>query len=103
MTRPEGYVGVHKDMNGGMTEMGKIVRDAWVFGFIPETETCEGWSADQIQSLWSKNSEEWNKYNFQVGSLPPDMLKTFMRIHDASMARARGAGWDPEKDLTDEQ
>ena len=37
------YVGIDKDINGGMTTTGKIIRDAWIFGILPETETCEGW------------------------------------------------------------
>ena len=37
------YVGIHNDINGGMTATGKIIRDAHVFGIIAETETCEGW------------------------------------------------------------
>ena len=39
MSKPTKYVGIHKDINGGMTTIGKIIRDAWVFELIPETET----------------------------------------------------------------
>ena len=37
------YVGIHNNINGGMTATGKIIRDAQVFGIIEENETCEGW------------------------------------------------------------
>jgi hypothetical protein len=37
------YVGIDKDPKGAMNPTGNIIRDAWVFGLIPETETCEGW------------------------------------------------------------
>ena len=40
------YVGINNEDNGGTTQSGKIIRDAWVFGIIPESETCEGWTPD---------------------------------------------------------
>ena len=45
------YVGIDKDINGGMTTTGKIIRDAWIFGILPETETCEGWLPQGIETL----------------------------------------------------
>ena len=39
------YVGIDQDKDGGLTNLGRIVRDAWVFGILPETETCSGWSS----------------------------------------------------------
>ncbi len=103
MAKPGVYVGIDKDINGGMTEMGKIIRDAWVFGLIPETETCEGWLGQGIEDLWRKTSDEWEKYGFLVSNLPPELLEKFMRIQDKAVEKARAAGWDPQKDLTDEQ
>ena len=93
------YVGITKDINGGMTDTGKIIRDAWVFGIIPESETCEGWLAAGIETLWEKVSTEWEKYGFQVGMLPEDLRLRFMRIQDEAIVRARDAGWDGEKEL----
>ena len=72
MTAPKTYVGIDNDINGGMTDTGKIIRNGWVFGLIPETETCEGWVAGQIEELWRKNNVEWEKYGFQVGQLPDE-------------------------------
>jgi hypothetical protein len=93
------YVGIHNDLNGGMTDTAKIIRDAWVFNLIPESESCEGWEASQIEELWRKVNTEWEKYGFLVGNLPPELRERFMRIHDAAMARARTAGWDAENEL----
>lgn len=90
------YVGIHKDINGGMTDTGKIIRDAWVFGIIPETETCEGWRLQGIEDLWAKVQQEWGKYEFQVGHLPEELRERFLRIQGEAMKRARAAGWDPE-------
>lgn len=41
----EPYAGIDKDIDGGMTAAGRIIRDAWAFDILPETETCAGWDA----------------------------------------------------------
>lgn len=94
------YVGIHNDINGGMTDTGKIIRDAWVFGIIPESESCEGWLAAGIESLWQKVNVEWAKYGFLVSNLPDELREKFMRIHDAAVTRAKEAGWHGEKELS---
>lgn len=99
MKKERRYVGITKDINGGMTDTAKIIRDAWVFGIIPESETCEGWQAAGIEALWEKVSAEWEKYNYQVGLLPKDLRLRFMRIQDEAIARAKAAGWDGEGEL----
>lgn len=99
MREPKRYVGIHNDINGGMTSTGKIIRDAWVFGLIPETETCEGWLAEGLEDLWRKVNDEWEKYGFMVSKLPDDLRQNFMRIHDEAFARAKAAGWDAENEL----
>ncbi len=38
MTRPTIYEGLNNEPQGGMTPTGNIVRDAWVFGLIPEDQ-----------------------------------------------------------------
>lgn len=96
------YVGVHNDINGGMTDTGKIIRDAWVFGLIPETETCEGWLAQGIEGLWIKVNKEWEKYGFLVSNLPDELKQKFMRIQAEAIERAKTAGWDPDRDISDE-
>jgi hypothetical protein len=93
------YVGIQNDINGGMTDTGKIIRDAWVFGIIPETETCEGWLAQGLEDLWRKVNAEWEKYGFSVGQLPAEMRDNFMRIHNEAMQKAKAAGWDAENEL----
>lgn len=96
------YVGIHKDINGGMTDTGKIIRDAWAFGLIPETETCEGWMVQGIESLWQRVSAEWEKYGFQVGNLPPDLRENYLRIQNEAIEKAKSAGWDADRDLEDD-
>ncbi len=96
------YVGIHNELNGGMTDTGKIIRDAWVFGIIPETQTCEGWLAQGIQDLWQKTSAEWEKYGFLVNNLPPELRERFERIQSEAVERAKQAGWDPERDVAED-
>jgi hypothetical protein len=90
------YVGIDKEINGGMTDTGKIIRDAWVFGIIEESETCEGWMPQGIEDLWKKVNQEWEKYGFRVNALPEELRERFFRIQNAAVEKARAAGWDPE-------
>lgn len=94
------YIGIDKDIDGGMTDTGKIIRDAWVFGIIDESETCEGWSPQGIEDLWRRVNQEWEKYGFRVGQLPAELRERFMRIQTEAVEKARRAGWNPE--LTDD-
>lgn len=92
-TQPR-YVGIDNEINGGMTDTAKIIRDAWVFGIIREAETCEGWLPQEIESLWEKVQNAWEPYGFRVASLPEDLQLRFFRIQRAAAKRARQAGWD---------
>lgn len=93
------YVGIHNDLNGGMTDTGKIIRDAWVFGIIPENETCEGWQAHAIEDLWVKVDTQWEKYEFLVSRLPEGLQQRFYRIHHHAFKKARAEGWDPYSEI----
>jgi len=90
------YVGIDNDQFGGMTDTGKIIRDAWTFGLIPESETCAGWLAAGIEDLWRKVDGEWEKYGYRVSALPADIQARYLRIQHDAVERAREAGWNPE-------
>jgi len=90
------YVGINNDKDGGMTDTGKIIRAAWVFDIIPETETCENWLPQGIQGLWDKTNDEWEKYGFLVSNLPPELREKFERIHKEAVENAKKLGWDPD-------
>ncbi len=96
------YVGIHNDINGGMTDTGKLIRDAWAFGIIPEEQTCEGWLRAGIEGLWNKVDNEWEKYGFRVSNLPDPIRERYLRIHDKAIERAREAGWHGEQELSDD-
>ena len=103
MGRPNTYVGVNNDVNGGMTNIGKIVRDAWVFELLPETETCEGWNQGQVDVLLDKVNAEWDKYGCMVSLLPEALRERHKRIHDAAVASAKAAGWSGELETIDDK
>ena len=102
MPKPKTYVGVQNDLNGGMTVIGKIVRDAWVFGLLDETETCEGWDGSRIDVILQKVNAEWDKYGCMVTQLPPELYERHQRIHDKAIAKAKAVGWGGEFETDDE-
>ena len=103
MARPNIYVGINNDVHGGMTNIGKIIRDAWVFELLPETETCEGWNQGQVDVLLDKVNAEWDKYGCMVSLLPEALRERHKRIHDAAVARAKAAGWSGEHETIDDK
>jgi hypothetical protein len=102
MTKPQTYIGIDQEIHGGMTAIGKLIRDAWVFGVIPETETCAGWDLARIDALLHKVNNEWDKYGCLVSHLPEDLRERHQRIHGEAIERARAAGWSGEIETNDE-
>jgi hypothetical protein len=102
MTKPQTYIGIDQEIHGGMTAIGKLIRDAWVFGVIPETETCAGWNLARIDALLHKVNDEWDKYGCLVSHLPDELRERHRRIHGEAMERARAAGWSGEIETSDE-
>lgn len=89
-------------MYGGMTSIGKMIHDAWVFGLIPESETCAGWNLAGIDGLLHKVNNEWDKYGCLVSNLPDELRARHQRIHGEAVERARAAGWSGEIETYDE-
>ena len=96
------YIGIDKDPKGAMNPTGNIIRDAWVFGLIPETETCGGWTPQGLDALYDKVSAEWGKYGYLVSNLPPELAERHRRIYGAAIEKARDKGWDPGLALEDD-
>lgn len=94
------YAGIDNDPTGAMNPTGNIIRDAWVFGLIPESETCAGWNQQGIQDLYDAVSRAWEPYGHLVSNLTPELRARHQRIYEAAIAQARASGWDPE--LVDE-
>lgn len=102
MARPDKYIGLDNEINGGMTTIGKIIRDAQVFRLIDESETCEGWNLAGIDSLLDKVNTEWDKYGCLVRNLPEDLFQRHQKIHGAAAKKAKEAGWSGEAETDDE-
>ena len=92
------YAGIDNDEQGGMTPIGAIIRDAWVFSLIPEHETCAGGSIDRLQKLYDQVHLAWEPYGHLASRLPPELAERHRRIHDAAVRRARELGWNPALD-----
>jgi len=103
MAKSYTYIGIDKDVNGGMTTIGKLIRDAWMFGLIPETETCEGWNLAGIDALLDKVNAEWDKYGCLVSHLPEDLRQRHAKFHGKAIAKAKAAGWSGEQETDDEK
>jgi len=99
---PKTYDGLNNDINGGMTMIGKIIRDAWLFEILPETETCEGWEIFRIDAIHQQVNNEWDKYGCMVSNLPEELRARHKRIYDEAIALAKTRGWNPEDIVSDE-
>lgn len=96
------YPGLNNDINGGMTMIGKLIRDAWVFEILPEGETCEGWEISRIDAIHQQVNDQWDKYGCMVSALPDNLRERHQRIFDQAIKEARERGWDPENIAKDE-
>ncbi len=94
--RDKTYVGLDADSYGGMTPTGTIIRDAKVFGLIPEDQTCEGWPVSRIEALYAQVSDAWHPYGHLASRLPEELRERHRRIYDAAILRARELGWSAE-------
>lgn len=96
MDKTRVYVGLDKDEYGGMTPTGTVIRDAWVFGILPEGETCSGWSYDRMQALYDQVTVAWEPYGHLASRLPEPLRQRHQVIYDLALAQAKGLGWSPE-------
>jgi membrane peptidoglycan carboxypeptidase len=90
------YEGIDQQYGGAMTPTANIIRDAWVFGILPEDQTCAGWTIQGIEDLYDKVTEAWHPYGHLVSRLPPELRERHERIYSEAIQKARAAGWDPE-------
>ena len=89
------YLGFHQDKHG-MTQLGRIVLDGWLFGLIPESEDCAGWDLGRMQMLMEKVQAEWDKYANLPSRLPTELRERHAEIYARALVQARDKGWDPE-------
>jgi hypothetical protein len=96
------YPGIDQDPSGGMNPTGNIIRDAWVFGIIPETETCAGWDVQRMEQLYDQVSRAWAPHGHLPSRLPPELRERHRRIYEQALRLAREKGWDPDRELEDD-
>ncbi len=98
--RQKNYPGYDEDRWGGFTEIGRIIRDAKVFGLIAEDEQCKDWPRHRLEQLWEQVSAKWDEYGAMPSRLPPELRQRHEAIHAAALEKARAMGWTPEEWLS---
>ncbi len=101
--KPDRYVGLANEINGGMTPIAKMIRDAKVFSLIEDTETCEGWNLQGLNALQDEVNQHWDRYGCLVSLLPDALRERHQLIHGAALQAAKQAGWCGELETNDEQ
>jgi hypothetical protein len=91
------YVGLAADSHG-LTQTGRTVLDARVFGLIGDAEDCAGWDLSRIQALMNRVEQEWDRHGGLPSSLPPELAERHRRIYDEAIRAAGTRGWLPELD-----
>ncbi len=97
MSEKMNYAGFHQDAHG-ITMLGRIVLDAWLFGLIPREEDCAGWDLQRMQQLMDRVNRAWDQYGNLPSRLPPDLQTQHAELYSWAMQRARERGWNPELD-----
>jgi hypothetical protein len=90
------YPGIEQDQFAGMTDIGQIIRDAWVFGILVEEETCAGWDFARLELLYEQVHEAWAPYGHLVSQLPPELRERHLRIYNEALQKAKALGWTAE-------
>jgi hypothetical protein len=96
------YEGILEDRYGGMTHTGAVIKDAWIFGILPESETCKGWTIGRIEALYDQVHRARERHGYTVAELPPEIRERHERIHREAIERAKAMGWDADRDISDE-
>lgn len=95
------YVGIDNDSQGGLTHLGRVVRDAWIFGILPGTETCAGWDSAQMQNLYEQVYAAWEPYAHLPSRLPENLREKHAQLYAEAIRIARSNGWNAELDKDD--
>lgn len=92
------YPGLPDDLYGGMTDIGVIIRDAWVLGVLPESQNCRGWTLAELRALRARVARAWAAHGDSFVTLPAALKQRYLRIHEAATRRGREHGWRPDAD-----
>ena len=89
------YAGLNNDKHG-LTQLGRVVLDAWLFDLVAPTQDCAGWDMGRMQSLMERVQAEWDKYSNLPSRLPPGLRERHGELYANAIQAARSKGWDPE-------
>lgn len=89
------YPGFTQD-NHGMTMLGRVVLDAWIFGLIPREEECTGWDLGRMQLLMNQVQDRWDELGGLPSRLPQDLRQKHEELYNWARQRALERGWDAE-------
>lgn len=89
------YCGFNQDTHG-MTMLGRVVLDGWLFGHIPETEDCAGWDLARMQILMNQNEVQWDRHGNLPSRLPDELRERHAKLYVWATERGRERGWNPE-------
>lgn len=92
------YPGLRGDPLAGVSDIGALIRDAWVLGVLPEEQDCRGWPLTRIRQLRAEVTRAWQPYRHQVARLPAALRERYLRIHGRHTIAARERGWRPVTD-----
>ena len=95
-TRENAYKGIDHEAHHGMTMTGRIIRDAWVFGLLPEGDGFANKNSGELQLLIESVHAAWEPFGQLPSRLPADLAERHERIHAEAINRAKRMGWDPE-------
>ena len=89
------YAGFYQDTHG-LTALGRVVLDAWLFGLIPESEDCKGWDLARMQLLMNRVETAWDRYGNLPSRLPLELRERHTELYARATERALARGWNPE-------
>jgi hypothetical protein len=95
-SRTQTYLGLDQEDNHGMTMTGRAIRDAWLFGILPEGDGFVGKTAGDMQNLFEAVHKAWAPDGQLPSRLPSELAKRHARIHGEAIQRAKAAGWSAE-------
>lgn len=86
------YLGFFQDGHG-ITQLGRVVLDAWVFELISREEDCKGWDLGQMQILMQRVQEAWDRHGGLPSRLPPGLREQHQSTYQWAIDRAKTLGW----------
>ncbi len=93
--RSAAYPGLRADSHG-LTQLGRVVLDARVFGLIDDAEDCAGWSLGRMQELAQQVERQWDGHGNLPSRLPEALRERHRLVYQQAIEQARARGWDPE-------